>query len=85
MLSILLLSKKHSGNDMRVELERRQGYIMMRVNGDSRAIDTWLRERDCGKNVGLNRYKVNTEEDLTMLQLAWSNQTVDWVEVRSRY
>ena len=58
---------------------------MMRVNGDTRAIDRWLRERDCGKNVGLNRYKVNTEEDLTMLQLAWSDQRIDWVEVKARY
>lgn len=70
---------------MRVELERRQGYIMMRVNGDTCAIDQWLRERDCGKNVGLNRYKVNTEEDLTMLQLAWSDRRIDWVEVKARY
>lgn len=69
---------------MRVELERRQGYIMMRVNGDTRAIDAWLRERDCGKNVGLNRYKVNTEEDLTMLRLAWSDRHIDWVEVMTR-
>ena len=70
---------------MRIEVERRQGYIMMRVNGDTRAIDTWLRERGCGKNVGLNRYKVNTEEDLTMLTLSWSDKNIDWVEVKNRY
>jgi hypothetical protein len=70
---------------MRIELERRNGYILMRVPGDTRAIDAWLRERDCGKCVALNRYKINTDEDLTMLKLAWSDRRIDWVETIVRY
>ena len=80
-----LLSRKQNGSNMMIEFERRDGYIMLRMRGDTRAIDSWLRERNCGKNVGLNRYKVNTAEDLTMLQLAWSEKHVDWVEVKNRY
>ena len=71
---------------MRVEIERRENYILMRCSPTKRndsmsSLDMWLKDRGIGKQVGINRYKVDNEDALTYIKLCFAGENIEWVDL----